>query len=79
MNVPYVLPCVENCVTCLRSNNFFCSLLKESLEVLQPDKAIRKRNSSHAQPSLQVGPFTAAIGDSKMRVRQCGKMFEFNP
>jgi len=33
MNSPYGLPCVENCLTChLRSENFFCSLPKESLE-----------------------------------------------
>jgi|SRR5579872_272189 len=32
MNSPYVLPCVENCLTChLRSDNFFCALSKESL------------------------------------------------
>lgn len=33
MNLPYGLPCVENCLTChLRSENFFCSLPKEPLE-----------------------------------------------
>lgn len=32
MNSPYGLPCVENCLTChLRSENFFCTLPKESL------------------------------------------------
>jgi CRP/FNR family transcriptional regulator, cyclic AMP receptor protein len=32
MNSPYVLPCVENCLTChLRTENFFCALPKESL------------------------------------------------
>lgn len=39
MNSPYGLPCVENCLTChLRSENFFCSLPKESLEAFNQVK-----------------------------------------
>lgn len=39
MNSPYGLPCVENCLTChLRSENFFCALPKESLEVFNQIK-----------------------------------------
>ena len=39
MNSPYGLPCVENCLTChLRSENFFCALPQESLEVFNQIK-----------------------------------------
>ena len=39
MNSPYGLPCVENCLTChLRSENFFCALPKESLDVFNQIK-----------------------------------------
>jgi CRP/FNR family transcriptional regulator, cyclic AMP receptor protein len=39
MNSPYGLSCVENCLTChLRSENFFCALSKESLEVFNQIK-----------------------------------------
>jgi CRP/FNR family transcriptional regulator len=39
MNSPYGLPCVENCLTChLRSENFFCALPQESLEVFDQIK-----------------------------------------
>ncbi len=39
MNSPYGLPCVENCLPCLlRSENFFCALPKESLDVFNQIK-----------------------------------------
>lgn len=39
MKSPYGIPCVENCLTCeLRSDNFFCSLPKESLEAFNQVK-----------------------------------------
>lgn len=39
MNSPYGLPCVESCLTChLRSEHFFCSLPRESLEVFNQIK-----------------------------------------
>ncbi|HXM19971.1 MAG TPA: choice-of-anchor D domain-containing protein [Terriglobales bacterium] len=41
MNSPYGLPCVENCLTChQRSENFFCALRKESLEVFNQMKHV---------------------------------------
>ena len=39
MESPYGLPCVENCLSCeLRSDSFFCSLPKESLEAFNQVK-----------------------------------------
>jgi CRP/FNR family cyclic AMP-dependent transcriptional regulator len=39
MNSPYGLACVENCLTChLRTENLFCALPKESLDVFNQIK-----------------------------------------
>ena len=72
MNVPYGLPCVENCLTChLRSDNFFCSLPKESLGAFNQIKhaAVYPENSViFMEGQAARGIFMLCQGQAKLSI-----------